>query len=226
MTLALNLINPPMKVVLRTLMKIDDHEVAKIPQEGPLILATNHINSFDAPVGFTHLYPRPLSAFAKVETWNNPVLGVLFDVWKGIPLHRGEVDFDAFRQAQLMLKEKRIMLIAPEGTRSYDGKLNKGYPGIVLLAIRSGAPILPVVFYGNENFKHNLRLLRRTRMNIRVGKPFRIDCGDQALTRELRGEVTNEIMYQIAALLPPEYRGVYTDVGQASTKYLRFLKPT
>jgi len=223
MTLALNLINTPMKAVLRTLMQIDDRDLKKVPMQGPLILATNHINSLDAPVGFSHLHPRPLSAFAKIETWNNPVLGLLFDVWKGIPLHRGEVDFEAFRQAQVMLKEKRIMLIAPEGTRSYDGKLNKGYPGIVLLAIRSGAPILPVVFYGNENFKHNLRSLRRTRMTIRVGQPFTLECGKQALTRELREELTDEVMYQIALLLPPGNRGIYGDVAKASTRHIRFL---
>ncbi len=212
-----------MKAILHTFMRIDDSEVKKIPMQGPLILATNHINSLDAPVGFTHLHPRPLSAFVKIETWDNPALGILFDLWKGIPLHRGEVDFDAFRQAQLMLKENKIMLVAPEGTRSYDGKLNKGYPGIVLLAIRSGAPILPVVFYGNENYKRNLRSLRRTSMKIKVGEPFTINFNDQALTRDFREAVTDEIMYQIAMLLPLEYRGVYGDLSKASTSHLNFL---
>lgn len=223
MTLALSLINTPMKAILHTFMAIDDSEVKKIPMQGPLILATNHINSLDAPIGFTHLHPRPLSAFAKVETWNNPVLGKLFDLWKGIPLHRGEVDFDAFRQAQSMLKENRIMLIAPEGTRSYDGKLNKGYPGIVLLAIRSGVPILPVVFYGNEQYKNNLRALRRTRMKIKVGEPFTIDFSEPTISRDFRDEVTDEIMYQIAMLLPVEYRGVYADLSKASTRHLKFV---
>jgi 1-acyl-sn-glycerol-3-phosphate acyltransferase len=224
MTFALNLINAPMKVILRTIMDIDDSEVKKIPMQGPLILATNHINSMDAPVGFTHLHPRELSAFVKIETWDNPILGFLFNVWQGIPIHRGEVDFDAFNQAQKLLKEKKMLIVAPEGTRSKDGKLNKGFPGIVLLAIRSGVPILPVVFYGNERFNTNIKSLRRTKMKIKVGEQFKIDFSDAKPTREYREAVTEEIMYQIAKLLPAEYRGVYSDMSQASIKHLVFLK--
>ena len=223
MTLALNLINTPMKAILRAVMRIDDSDVKKIPMTGPLILATNHINSLDAPVGFTHLHPRQLSAFVKIETWKNPALAVLFDAWKGIPIHRGEVDFDAFNQAQEALKQNKIMIVAPEGTRSNNGKLNKGYPGIVLLAIRSGVPILPVVFYGNEDFNKNIKSMRRTKMTIRVGKAFTVNFNHEALSREFRQEVTDEIMYQIALLLPPEYRGVYQDVSKATTNHLRFL---
>jgi 1-acyl-sn-glycerol-3-phosphate acyltransferase len=223
MTLALRLINTPMKAILRTIMKIDDSEVKKIPMTGPLILATNHINSLDAPVGFTHLHPRDLTAFVKIETWNNPALKILFDVWKGIPIRRGEVDFDAFHQAQEALHDNKIMIIAPEGTRSFDGKLNKGYPGIVLLAIRSGVPILPVVFFGNEALGSNLRSLKRTKMTIRVGEPFTINFNNQSLSRDFRQEVTDEIMYQISALLPPEYRGVYADLSKATTNHLNFI---
>lgn len=223
MTLALNLINVPMKLALRTFLNIDDSEVKKIPQKGPLILATNHINSFDAPVGFTHLHPRDLTAFVKVETWDSPIFKVLFDVWKGIPVHRGEVDFAAFNKAQAALANNKILIVTPEGTRSGDGKLNKGFPGIVLLAIRSGVPILPVVFYGNENVNKNIRLLKRTKMVIRVGEAFAIHFNDQPLSREFRQEVTDEIMYQIAALLPEAYRGVYSDLSRATTRHLKFL---
>jgi 1-acyl-sn-glycerol-3-phosphate acyltransferase len=224
MTLALNLINPSMKAILHTFMQIDDRDIAKIPMHGPLILATNHINSLDAPIGFSHLHPRDLTAFVKVETWNNPLLAMLFNLWHGIPIRRGEVDMDAFHQAQdALLKDKKIVIIAPEGTRSWDGKLKKGYPGIVLLAIRSGVPILPVVFYGNEAVGQNLRSLRRTNITIRVGEPFTIDFSHQTLSREFREEVTDEVMYQIAMLLPETYRGVYNDLSRATTRHLRFL---
>ena len=225
MTLALNLINTPMKAILRMMMRIDDSDLKKVPMTGPLILATNHINSFDAPVGFTHLHPRDLTAFVKVETWDNPLLAMLFNIWKGIPIHRGESDFEAFHKAQDALKANKIMIIAPEGTRSRDGKLHKGYPGIVLLAIRSGVPILPVVFYGNENLTHNLRSLRPTDMKIKVGVPFTINFGHESISRDFREEVTDEVMYQIALLLPEAYRGVYSDVSKATTKHLSFIAP-
>lgn len=222
MTLASSLINPPIKAILSTFLDVDDGDVARIPMQGPLILATNHINSLDAPVGFSHLHPRPLTAFVKIETWNNWFMKFLFNAWDAIPITRGEVDFEAFRLAEEALKMKKIVIVAPEGTRSYHGKLNQGYPGIVLLAIRSGVPILPVVFYGNENFKQKFRLARRTQMVIKVGKLFTLDARGQSLSREVRTQMTEEIMYEISALLPENNRGVYSDLTKSKREYLSY----
>jgi 1-acyl-sn-glycerol-3-phosphate acyltransferase len=187
--------------------------------EGPLIIASNHINSLDAPVGFSHLHPRPLTAFVKTETWDNLFLKFLFTAWDAIPIKRGEVDFTAFRLAEEALAQKKIVIVAPEGTRSKHGRLNQGYPGIALLAIRSGAPILPVVFYGNENIK-GLRLGRRTDMVIKVGKLFKIQLNGRALDRENRLQMTNEIMYEIARILPEENRGIYSDLTKTKNEFL------
>ena len=222
MTLASSLINPPIKAILSTFLDVDDDDVARIPMQGPLILATNHINSLDAPVGFSHLHPRPLTAFVKIETWNNWFMRFLFNAWEAIPITRGEVDFEAFRLAEEALKKKKLVIVAPEGTRSYHGKLNQGYPGIVLLAIRSGVPILPVVFYGNENFKQKFRLARRTQMVIKVGNPFTLDAHGKSLSREVRTQMTEEIMYEISSLLPEKNRGVYSDLSKNKREYLKF----
>ncbi len=219
MTLLSILINPPIKAILSTFLKVDSSEVASIPMEGPLIIATNHINSLDAPVGFSHLHPRPLTAFVKTETWDNLFFKFLFTAWDAIPIKRGEVDFTAFRLAEEALAQKKIVIVAPEGTRSKHGRLNQGYPGIALLAIRSGAPILPVVFYGNENIKE-LKLGKRTDMVIKVGKPFKIQLNGRALDRENRLQMTNEIMYEIARILPEENRGVYSDLTKTKNEFL------
>jgi 1-acyl-sn-glycerol-3-phosphate acyltransferase len=221
MTLASAIINPPIKAILSTFLKVDAADVAKIPMEGPLIIASNHINWLDAPVGFSHLHPRPLTAFVKVETWDNLFKKFLFDAWDGIPIKRGEVDFDAFRMAEEALVNKKIVIVAPEGTRSYHGRLNKGYPGIVLLAIRSGVPILPVVFYGNENFK-KLELAKRTDMAIKVGKRFHIDPHGQTLDREVRKQMTDEVMFEIARMLPEKNRGIYSEIEKSKQEYLVF----
>ena len=199
-------------MILSTFLDVDESEVARIPMEGPLIISTNHINSLDAPVGFSHLHPRPMTAFVKVETWDNWFMKFLFNAWDAIPIKRGEVDFDAFRMAEEALKQKKIVIVAPEGTRSYHGRLNQGYPGIALLAIRSGAPILPVVFYGNENIK-DLRIGKRTKMVIKVGEPYKIELNGRSLDRESRKQMTDEIMYEIARILPEENRGVYPDLS-------------
>ena len=115
-----------------------------------------------------------------------------------------------------------ILGLAPEGTRSGDGRLQPGQPGVVLLALHSGAPVLPVVYYGGERLQHNLKRLRRTDFNIRVGRPFYLAAGGVRVTHAVRQQMTDEIMYQMAALLPPPYRGVYVDLGAATENFLRF----
>ncbi len=215
-------INPPIRMILSTFLDVDSSEVARIPMEGPLIISTNHINSLDAPVGFSHLHPRPMTAFVKAETWDNWFMKFLFNAWDAIPIKRGEVDFDAFRMAEEALKQKKIVIVAPEGTRSKHGRLNQGYPGIALLAIRSGAPILPVVFYGNENIK-DLRIGKRTKMVIKVGEPYLIQLNGRSLDRESRKQLTDEVMYEIARILPEENRGVYSDLTQSKKEFLRPL---
>ena len=213
------IINPPIKRVLSTFLDVDASEVARIPMEGPLIISTNHINSLDAPVGFSHLHPRPMTAFVKAETWDNWFMKFLFNAWDAIPIKRGEVDFEAFRMAEEALKQKKIVLVAPEGTRSRHGRLNQGYPGIALLAIRSGAPILPVVIYGNEKI-NNLRIGKRTKMTIKVGNPYKINLNGHTLDRENRKQITDEIMYEIARILPEENRGVYADLTLSKREFL------
>jgi 1-acyl-sn-glycerol-3-phosphate acyltransferase len=218
-----NTINPPLKAILSTFLRVDDHEVNRIPMKGPLILAMNHINWLDAPVGFSHLHPRPLTAFAKIETWNKLFLRILFDAWDTIPIRRGEIDFDAFKKAEEYLAKGKIVVIAPEGTRSQDGCLNAGYPGIVFLAMRSQAPILPVAILGHENFNQKFRIYRRTDMAIKVGQPFKLRFPDQRLTREVRQEMTDEIMFEIARLLPDGYRGNYRDLSHARREYIELI---
>jgi 1-acyl-sn-glycerol-3-phosphate acyltransferase len=88
--------------------------------------------------------------------------------------------------------------------------------------LRSGAPLLPMVYYGGELFWRNLARLRRTDFHIVVGQPFYLDAGGVKVTRQVRQQMTDEIMYQMAALLPPVYRGVYSDLAAATEAYLRF----
>ncbi len=215
-----NHINPPLKALLSTFLRVDDHEIDRIPMQGPLIIATNHVNWLDAPVGFSHLHPRPLTAFAKIETWNSFFLRILFNAWDTIPIRRGELDLAAFKKAEDYLAQGKMIAIAPEGTRSNDGCLNTGRPGIVYLAMRTKTPILPVVFIGNENFNENFSIYRRINMTIKVGHPFHLRFPNERLTREIRQEMTDEIMFEIARLLPENQRGAYRDLSLSRRQYL------
>lgn len=217
------MLNFTIKSATRLICQIDDSELRVIPHSGPLILVGNHINFLDAPVLYTHLLPRPMTGYAKIETWDNPFLGKLFDIWGAIPLRRGEADKNAFRLVVSALESGKIIGIAPEGTRSGNGTLGRGYPGVVTIAIHSGAPLLPIAYYGGEKFKSNLSRLKKTDFYIKVGKPFFIDPGNEKITRGLRRNIVDEIMYQVARLLPPQYRGHYQCLENATEKYLRFV---
>jgi 1-acyl-sn-glycerol-3-phosphate acyltransferase len=92
-----------------------------------------------------------------------------------------------------------------------------------MIAQMSGAPLLPVVFYGNEQFQANLRRLRRTDFQIVVGRMFRLKDSAMRLGREARQRATDEIMVQLAALLPPPYRGAYADTDAAKMNYLEYF---
>jgi 1-acyl-sn-glycerol-3-phosphate acyltransferase len=203
--------------------RIDAPDLGSIPQEGPLILAINHINSLEVPLLMSHLWPRRVIVLAKEETWDNKVMGYLFDLYHSIPIQRGSADLGAIHRSLDVLSRGAIMAVAPEGTRSYDGKLIEGQPGIVLIALRAGAPILPVVHWGGECYSQNLKHFRRTDFHIRIGKPFRLDPHGEKIHGGLRKKMADEIMYQLAALMPKNYRGCYAGDEPPPPHYLQFI---
>ncbi len=203
--------------------RVHKEELVNLPTQGPMIMAANHVNFLDAPVMFTHLQPRPMTGFAKMESWRNFIFGILFNAWEIIPIKRGEVDMVAFDKAKKALAEGKMLAISPEGTRSGTGQLKKGHQGIVLLALRTNSPIIPIAYYGHEGFWKNLARLHRSDYFIRIGKPFRLKAGDVRLTPEIRQQMLDEIMYQIAALMPEKYHGEYSDMSKATTQYLEFI---
>ncbi len=224
MSLTYRFVNWAIKRLSHMLVKTDLGQMAKVPAKGPLIVVVNHVNFLDAPVFFVHALPRPVTALVKIETWDNPLLGPLFTLWDAIPIRRYQLDLKAFEEAQRVIKAGKILVISPEGTRSGDGKLLKGLPGVILLAARTGAPILPAVYYGHENVWTRIKKLRRSEFHLVVGEQFRLNIKGIALSRDVRQQVTDEIMYQLAALLPEKYRGVYSDMSKATEEYITFVK--
>jgi 1-acyl-sn-glycerol-3-phosphate acyltransferase len=220
MNRTLTILISPIRALGRTLCRVHDEELAGIPHAGPLLLVANHVNFLDVPIFYTALMPRSVTGFAKIETWNNPALGFFFSLGGAIPIRRGVVDRTAIGRAREVLHSGKILAIAPEGTRSGDGQLQKARTGVSVLALDSGAPVIPVAYYGGEKFRNNLARLRRTDFYFRVGSPFRVRMESGRLTRDVREQITTEIMYRLAKLLPPEYRGYYSDLSKATSRYL------
>ncbi len=223
MSLSHDILVATFKFLTAIAFRVDDAQLERIPQKGPLILVGNHVHFVEAPVTYSRMQPRQTTALALADRWDKGWSRWMLDLIGAIPIHRGESDLSAMRKALEMIKAEYIVFIAPEGTRSGDGRLQKGHPGVVLLALRSGAPLLPMVQYGFENCEDNMRRLRRTDFYIAVGKPFHLNTRGSKATRQVRQQMVDEIMYQLAALLPPAYRGVYSDMSAATTEYLDFL---
>jgi len=199
---------------------IDAPDLHKVPEKGPLALYSNHTGQIEVPLLYAHLQPRKVIGLAKVETWDNWFLHWVFNLWEAIPINRGEADMAAVRKSLEVLKNNDILIIAPEGTRNKTGVLIKAQPGIITLALRSGAPLLPIVHWGGENFLSNLKRLKRTDFHIRVGEPFNLNPGNERVTREVRQQMVDEMMYRSAAMLPEYYRGAYSNLENATSKYL------
>ena len=208
------------KHLTRTICRVDETQFDKVPKQGPLILIVNHVHIVELPLIYTHLEPRPLTALVASHRWERIWTRILVEESNSIPLDRYNVDVSALRKALAALEQGKILAISPEGTRSGDGRLQRGLPGVVLLALKSGAPILPLVHYGSEEYKKNLVRLRRSDFNIAVGEPFRLRAPNGRVTKQIRNQMLTEMMYRMALLLPEKYRGVYSDLDQATADYL------
>lgn len=210
------------RILVVLLLRVHAEELKRVPPQGALLAVANHITSLEVPVILSHLYPRKVTGMAKVEAWQNPIFRLLYWIYRIVPVRRGEGDLTAMKESMDRLKEGYMLAMSPEGTRSHDAKLQQGKAGVALLAVRSAAPVLPFAQFGGEHTWKNLRRLKRTDFYLRVGNPFVIDLHGERLNKQNSQQITDEIMYQIAALLPQSYRGYYSDLTQATEKYLHF----
>lgn len=210
------------KIGLEGLCRIEKENWDAIPHTGPLITYVNHTGTVEAPLVFTQLMPRKATGLAKIETWDNWFLGWVFTLWGIIPVHRGEADMEAMRKCLDMLSNGYFLGMSPEGTRSKNGALLRAHGGIALLALKSGSPLLPIGQWGSQHFGSNIKKFKRTQVKIKVGRRFFLDARGERVTKEIRQQMADEMMYQLAKLLPEELRGEYADLENATETYLRF----
>jgi 1-acyl-sn-glycerol-3-phosphate acyltransferase len=200
---------------------LDTSEIDSLPRRGPGLLATNHTSAFEGPILFSLIAPRKTTGMAKRELWSNPFTRLFMRAWKMIPVKRDQVDTAAIRACLRALKDRYYIGIAPEGTRSRSGVLQEGRSGTALLAMRANAPIYPVAQVGFGAIGPNLLRARKTHLSVRVGRPFRVRRSGRVTTEFLKG-VTDEIMSEIARLLPEPLRGPYRDTVDGPRSHIEF----
>src|SRR5919108_6450721 len=144
---------------------------------------------------------------------DHPFYGAFGRAVNAVWLNRFEADYSALRQILERMKQGGLLVIAPEGTRSKTEALQEGKMGVAFLASKSGYPVLPVAVTGTEDrvIIENLKRFRRSKIVVRAGKPLYIQIPKEKGREEAMRQATDEIMCQIAALLPEKYRGVYAD---------------
>lgn len=198
-------------VLVKLLTRTEFIGLENIPTQGGVILAINHMSHIDTPIIFINPVRSDITALVTTKYLERPLIKWFTETAGGIWINRDIADFTAIQSASKALAAGLALGIAPEGTRSKTGKLQEGKPGTIMLALKSGAPIVPVGIIGTEDAFKQLQRLRRPRITVRFGEAFTLpEFQPHQRSQELK-RWTEILMHRIAALLPEENRGVYAD---------------
>ena len=209
------------KLLTFLLLRANVSGLENFPRYGPAVIVFNHLGDADAVLMMATLpFKSPAEGIGKIELNDHWLVGSVFRAHGVIWVHRGKPDRRALRAALRALAEGRMITLAPEGRQSLTGGLEEGNAGAAFLALKSGAPIVPIALTGTENshvYAH-LKRWRRAPVTLVVGKPFYLSSPQGQVEAEtlsgtkgqkLMRKATRRIMESLASLLPEVYQGVY-----------------
>jgi 1-acyl-sn-glycerol-3-phosphate acyltransferase len=199
------------KVIANALCRVEIEGRSNVPEQGPFIMASNHLHLFDPPLILIATPYRRIIALA-ADKWSKvwPVSWLLKSMG-AIFVRRGEVDREALNKCLAVLNAGGIIGLAPEGTRSRTGTMQRGKPGIAYLATKADVPILPVGVSGQNQIFSEWKRLHRPHVVVRIGEPFKLEPVFGRNKGEQLQAGSDEVMRRIAGLVHEELRGVYTD---------------
>jgi 1-acyl-sn-glycerol-3-phosphate acyltransferase len=210
------------RLILKTLARLVFHVLGNIKVTGrenipagqPYVVAINHISIFDPPFVLA-FWPTILEAVGASNVFDRPFQGQLLEIYGVIPVHRGEYDRELIDTMLAMLRSGFPLMIAPEGGRSHATAMRIAKPGVAYVLDEARVPILPVGIIGTTGdfMKDGLSLRRRHTLELHIGKAITLPPieGRGEARRAARQHNADLVMRHIAGLLPPEYRGVYSD---------------
>lgn len=176
-----------------------------VPTSGSLLIVANHLSWYD-PLLLGVVLPRRVYFFTKAEMFHWPIVGWLCKITGQIPVHRGMSDRSALEKAITYLREGKALVFFPEGTVERQEQMLPAHTGIAMLAIRSGATLLPLAHTGTR------RVLRRgwlPRVDVQIGTPYTPTLLAGTQRKAALQAITRDIMEHIAEMLPVEQRGMY-----------------
>jgi 1-acyl-sn-glycerol-3-phosphate acyltransferase len=196
-------LRPPIAQVLHRWFGLAVDGTEHLPTRGPFIIAANHHNYLDGVV-LSVAVPAPISFLVMPRVWRATPLHPLFHRHLGsIPISLERPDVGALRRALEALALGRVIGIFPEGPFSTRGRLEPGLPGVALLALRSGVPVVPAGILGTYEalVQRRFYIPRLHPLRVRFGPPRCFTNGVAGTVREARQSVTARVMADIAALL-------------------------
>ncbi|MGC9360139.1 MAG: lysophospholipid acyltransferase family protein [Anaerolineae bacterium] len=197
------------------------------PESGPTIVAVNHLHLTD-PAAVSPLLPRQTVTLAAGKWRRSFVVDAILKIAGVIYVRRGEIDREALRQCLHVLGQGGVLAIAPEGTRSRTGAMQRAKAGIAYLALRTNAVIVPVAISGTERLRDWLRLKRPT-LRVVMGAPFRLPKPEGKPSAAELQRLADLIMIRLGLDLPESYRGYYADqiaaVESGESDILDVLEP-
>jgi 1-acyl-sn-glycerol-3-phosphate acyltransferase len=213
-------------VALPLIAKLRTEGLENVPARGSAILAPNHLSWADIPL-LSFPIKRVTHYMAKAELFRIPVLGAYIRVLGAFPVRRGESDRDALRIAERLLGQGELVVIFPEGHRSEGHALIEAHQGVALIAMRAGVPVIPIAISGTERTFHDLKYAwRAPRVLVRYGAPYVLEpSGGRRTSADLKRH-TDEIMRRIAAMLPPQNRGIYAHLVEDPTDSAAAPRPS
>jgi 1-acyl-sn-glycerol-3-phosphate acyltransferase len=201
-----------MRFIMNIITRVEIRGMENLP-EGDFILAANHLGRLDTAVLLYAVDREDIIMPIAEKYKSHPLFGMLGRTVDAVWLNRFEADYAALREILKRMERGGLMVIAPEGTRSKTEALQEGKMGVAFLASKSGYPVLPVALTGTEDrvVKENLKHFRKSRITATAGKPFHVEIPKGKGREQAMREATDEIMCNLAFLLPEKYRGVYAD---------------
>lgn len=194
-----------------------------IPASGPLIVMMNHISAIDPVLCMGAVRTRFVIPMTKAENIEHPIIGPLVWWWGAYAVRRGEVDRKALTNSIALLQSGQCILIAPEGQRQPEG-LQPPKDGLVFVATRADAVVLPVGISGAVGWEKKLKRFQRPRISIHFGRPFRFKTGAGRIAREVLAAMSHEAMQQLALAIRDEnLRGIYREAPMTTPEHLEFV---
>jgi 1-acyl-sn-glycerol-3-phosphate acyltransferase len=194
-----------------------------IPDDGPAILASNHL-SFSDSIFLPLASPRRITFLAKAEYFTGR--GIKGKLTKAFFAGVGQVPIDrsggaaaeaAVRKGLEILAEGRLLGIYPEGTRSPDGRLYRGKTGIARMALEAGVPVIPVAMIDTFDVQPPGKIIPHVqRVGMRIGQPLDFSrYAGLSTDRFVLRSITDEIMYELMQLSGQEYVDTYASKAKS-----------